>query len=212
MPRQYTRIPLADRFWPKVDKNGPFPLHAPDFGQCWVWTASTYPNGYGAIGVHAGKLRQAHRIAWEIADGPIPGGLSVLHTCDNHACVRNDSIGVYVVNGVEHVRRGHLWLGAQADNCADMKMKGRSTIGDRNPSRIHPEKMARGDSHPARLRPEYLSRGESHYAAKLSGADVVAIRKAAKNGAVLASLARLYGVTNGAIGHIVRRKNWKHVE
>src|SRR5690348_8449196 len=36
-----------DRFWAKVDKNGPVPEYRPDLGPCWLWTASTRPSGHG---------------------------------------------------------------------------------------------------------------------------------------------------------------------
>ena len=32
---------LEERFWRKVDKNGPIPEHRPELGPCWVWTAGT---------------------------------------------------------------------------------------------------------------------------------------------------------------------------
>ncbi len=40
LPPRPTR---TDRFWAKVDKNGPVPLHALDLGPCWIWIASTDP-------------------------------------------------------------------------------------------------------------------------------------------------------------------------
>src|ERR1035437_916757 len=29
----------AERFWAKVDRNGPVPAHRPELGPCWVWEA-----------------------------------------------------------------------------------------------------------------------------------------------------------------------------
>ena len=65
------------RFWAKVDETG----------TCWTWTASKDRDGYGQIWF-AGKLRVAHRIAYEIANGPIPTGKQLDHICRVPACVR----------------------------------------------------------------------------------------------------------------------------
>jgi hypothetical protein len=57
----------------------------------------------------AGKVRKAHRVAWEQAYGPIPAGMLVIHSCDRRACIRLD----------------HLRLGTHRDNTADMDARGR---------------------------------------------------------------------------------------
>lgn len=78
--------PLADRFWEKVDTSG----------DCWIWTATRFENGYGCIedrdenGVRHRKL--AHRVAYELARGPIPEGLVIDHLCRNRACVNPDHL------------------------------------------------------------------------------------------------------------------------
>jgi len=69
-----------ERFWSKVRKGE----------GCWEWTAAKV-HGYGYFGMD-GKLRRAHRVAWEIASGPIPPGAVVLHDCGNHGCVRPDHL------------------------------------------------------------------------------------------------------------------------
>lgn len=69
---------------------------------CIEWTKSKDSDGYG----HAwkdGKLKKAHRIAWEEANGPIPNGLCVCHRCNNKGCVNPD----------------HLYLGTHAQNIQD---------------------------------------------------------------------------------------------
>lgn len=55
------------------------------------------------------KVYGAHRYAWEQANGPIPDGLFVLHSCDNRRCVN-----------VEHLR-----LGTHTDNMRDASQRGR---------------------------------------------------------------------------------------
>lgn len=68
----YKTRPMADRFWEKVDKSA-----GPD--GCWRWTVSTN-HGYGQFYLH-GKPARAHRLAYELLVGPIPGGLTLDHLC-----------------------------------------------------------------------------------------------------------------------------------
>ena len=91
---------LRDRFWARVD------VQKGD--ACWQWVAGRDADGYGAISHNRIQLK-AHRLSWELENGPIPERICVLHHCDNPSCVRPD----------------HLWLGTQAENMADRNQKGR---------------------------------------------------------------------------------------
>ena len=115
------RRPLEDRFWEKVDKSG----------TCWLWTAAKYHDGYGMFGVTRSTPRRASRVAFGLAFGAFDESLDVLHTCDTPACVRYDEVGVWVVDGVEYPRRGHLFLGTNKVNAHDMLAKGRERVGER---------------------------------------------------------------------------------
>lgn len=75
------------RFWAKVDKNGPIPAHRPDLGPCWVWTASRLKFGHGSFGAVTGSTMLAHRFSYELLVGPIPEGLALDHLCVNPPCV-----------------------------------------------------------------------------------------------------------------------------
>jgi hypothetical protein len=100
------RVPLAERFWSKVDKNGPVPEHCPELGPCWVWTGHIRKDGYGAINID-GVSELTHRVSYLLNIGPLT--LWALHKCDNRPCVRPD----------------HLFEGTHDDNMADMQTKGR---------------------------------------------------------------------------------------
>jgi len=118
-PRQTTE----ERFWAKVNKNGPVPTHRPDLGPCWVWMGSLSDKGYGRFDVYPGKKVRAHRWAFEEAKGPIPQGLVPDHLCRTPACVRPGHMeavtnfentirgtGVTATNSAKtHCPRGHFY-------------------------------------------------------------------------------------------------------
>lgn len=161
---------LADRFWAKVEKTD----------GCWFWRGYRRPDGYGEIsdGTPRHRKLRTHRVAWELTNGPIPGGLEACHRCDTPACVRPD----------------HLFLGTQADNIRDMWTKNRGTRAGRG--RV---------GHPG-------IRGEANVHAKLTAADVAAIRRRYATGTVKQStLAHEYGLTQSGISRIVLRKSWTDV-
>lgn len=85
----------------------------------------------------------------------------------------------------------HLFLGTSADNTADMISKGRSTKGRRKT----------GD----------VVRGERHGRARLTAADVILLRDAARYGCSRASLSVMYGISRSAVDKIINRKIWAHV-
>lgn len=53
---------------------------------CWEWVASKN-RGYGRIGIGGGKWRFAHRVAYELIEGPIPADLELDHLCRNPSCI-----------------------------------------------------------------------------------------------------------------------------
>lgn len=99
MKRIYTRGPIAVRFWAHVAKGD----------GCWEYTGARGTFGYGNVNIGASRYDRAHRVSWRLTHGAIPGGMQVLHRCDNPPCVRPD----------------HLFLGTPSDNVRDMMGKAR---------------------------------------------------------------------------------------
>ncbi len=193
-----------ERFWAKC-------IPEPNTG-CWLWTGALTTKGYGKRSRGDGRgWWFAHRVAWALLNGDVPEGLLVRHVwCRNPPCC-NPS---------------HLRTGTQRENLADMVRDGTSTKGDRNPARLHPERLDRGDRHwsrrtPARVprghrhwtraRPEGLARGEKNGRAKLTESDVCEIRRLYSAGATQLQLGQRFHINPGTVSGIVLRKKWAHV-
>src|SRR5229473_1609112 len=69
---------LEIRFWKKISKDGPIPEKCPELGPCWLWLAFKDEFGRGQIGTGGkGKHKHAHKVSWEIHNGPVPDGMCV---------------------------------------------------------------------------------------------------------------------------------------
>jgi hypothetical protein len=107
MIRPRMKGPLAVRFWLQTDRSNP--------DGCWPWIGTRNRGGYGSIrrgGLGGGKTIRATHVAWELAFGPVPSGLFVLHRCDNPPCVNP----------------AHLFIGTLSDNARDKFRKGRGFL------------------------------------------------------------------------------------
>lgn len=90
---------------------------------CWEWPrARNKPRGgYGQITTREPNYGKrhcylTHRIAFELANGPIPEKMAVCHRCDNPPCCNPN----------------HLFLGTKRDNWNDMFAKKRNPRGSKH--------------------------------------------------------------------------------
>ena len=213
----------AERFWNKVGIAGP--------GACWHWNATRDPCNYGRFRLE-GRNEGAHRLAWVLANGPIPEGKHILHSCDHPWCV-NPS---------------HLWLGNHKENMADMASKGRRNpaSGERHPDaklsesqvveirhsrdswrilarRFGVGKSAIGeiinrttwesipdDGESEAIRRERASVPRPRMAQRKLTEEAVRFIKQSPLG--VTALSKLYGVATSTIGGVRSGKNWSYVK
>lgn len=137
------KLTLEQRFWAKVRKTD----------DCWEWTASTNGNGYGKIKAD-GQTRRAHRVSWELTNGPIPEGMDLDHRCGNRACVnpahlrvttRSQNIQHRTVNQRNNTSgvRGVTWNKRENAWQARAKLNGRYYWGGYHPTLEAADRAAR---------------------------------------------------------------------
>ena len=148
--RHINMTPLSERF-ERLVARGP---------GCHAWLGNKDAVGRGRLGLGGarGKTLLASRISWMLTFGPIPPGMLVCHKCDNPNCVNPT----------------HLFLGTQADNMLDKKLKGREPVG------------------------------ESHPRARFSDRDIATMRAMAVFGVTHAVIAESFGTYQGYVSAVVR--------
>lgn len=98
-----------------TDLNSRFEAHVIKLDGCWLWTGYISKGGYPRLTAN-GKVRDAHRISWELVNGPIPDGMVIRHLCHSPSCTNPE----------------HLALGTAAQNSRDMVDAGRSCRGEKH--------------------------------------------------------------------------------
>jgi HNH endonuclease len=96
-------------FWTFVDRRGP--------QDCWEWLGFKV-GGYGKFRWDGGQL--AHRFSYELANGPIPEGITLDHLCRNRGCVNPAHLEAVPIRTntlrgtnfiAEHARKTHCHRG-----------------------------------------------------------------------------------------------------
>lgn len=76
-----------------------------DEAGCLNWTGALTHNGYGEVGNGIGGKVRVHRLAYEVARGPISAGLEIDHLCRNRRCCNPDHLEA--VTREENIARGN---------------------------------------------------------------------------------------------------------
>ena len=166
--------PHLSRFHERFDKTAK--------NDCWKWTSSIDPYGYGYLSIHQKKIR-VHRIAYLLQFNLDPVGYLVCHTCDIRSCINPK----------------HLFLGTNVENSNDRDSKGRTAKGNQHASRIY-------------VGAPYLPRGEQHPNHKLNVQAILAIRRMHSNGLTQRAIAYAIGVKEITVWKVIHRKTWAHVK
>ncbi len=167
---------------PGPDWRSRFWKHVRKTESCWLWI-SAKTEGYGVFPIGGGAIGSV--LAHRASYAMFYGSVPArLLVC--HTCdVR------------ECVNPSHLFVGTYADNSADMRRKGRSAMGKRNGMHTHPE---------------VVRRGEQIANSKLTKKDILEIRSLWSKGMTHLAIAQSYRVSRSAIGKIINRDRWSHVE
>jgi HNH endonuclease len=168
----WASMTLAARFAHRVAMDGP--RMRPELTACHVWCGHVDGDGYGKFG-----RKRATHVAYYLRHGEWPTQ-QINHHCDNPSCVNPD----------------HLYAGSQWENRQDTKRRGRSLVGDRNPTRQHPE---------------WVNRGEANGWSTLTEADVREMRAAYAIGESPRTIALRYGVNRRTAFGVVTGRSWRHV-
>lgn len=177
----------ARRFWARVDQSG-----GPD--ACWLWQNANKDRRYGAFNVYQRHIG-AHRFAVEITSGPLLPGELVCHHCDTTLCCNP----------------AHLYRGTATDNNRDTVRRGRRAKHIKVKPRAKRPNKPRVYRPRINLNPKPTPRGEKVNTAKLTEADVHAIRAAAATGESGPKIAKRYGLVRETVRLIILRQTWKHI-
>lgn len=173
----------VDRFWSGVVRRGE--------DGCWEWARCRDKDGYGLFTLN-NKMKKTHRVAYIIANGPIPELFEgfptyVCHTCDTPPCCNPN----------------HLFLGNAEINAKDSAAKDRKSFS-RQRSQFFPRPWLQRDN--------LANRGENNGSASKTDLQIRAVKQDLKEGALLQKeIAEKHGLSCQTITNIKTGKCWSHV-
>lgn len=151
---------------------------------CWPWLRSKFRDGYGQVKIR-GRNRRTHQVAYELQTGT---------TFEARSFTPDTECVLHRCDNRACCNPRHLFLGTPGDNMRDASNKGRLTGGPGHP--IPTEARARGTAHPR---------------AKLTDADISAIRAWSAFGERTSVIAKTYGIAVHTAAKIIKRLAWAHI-
>lgn len=203
---------------------------------CWNWTGGLSSTGYGRMVWNptedsGPRAMTVHRASWLLHRGPVADGLLIRHLCHNKLCFNPDhlELGTARDNAEDERKAGKLRTG-EAHHMADrpdseiVEMRElyaqgqtqraiarRFGVSKGMVASVVKGRMRAEAGGPIAVPPEDQA-GANNPSARLTEDDVRSIRTRYEAGTTQAALAAEFGVTAGAIAHIVRGNTWKHVD
>jgi hypothetical protein len=232
------RRPLVERFFAKVNKNGPVPPHRPELGPCHIWTGALDEEGRGSIfvgpvgtfeGINSRAVR-VPRVAFYLKFGRWPTP-EACHHCDNPPCVRVDHLfeGTHQENMDDAMNKGRMVMPPVRSGTSNVNAKlneevVRYILSSSSPGIVLARELGVANAQISKVRkrqtwrhvdglvtpvrPRIGIRGEANAQAKLTDDDVRFIRTSALSDRVLG---KLLGVHGSLVFLIRHRKAWGHV-
>lgn len=161
--RAQPRAPWQVRIWRFIEFGGE--VRPGVTSSCWQWGSSVDPvTGYGSLSVPGdsgrNRTQAAHRMMWQLINGPIPKGLLLDHVCRNRACVNvhhlrlvtpymntvhNSGSDAALLSRQTHCKRGHEFTPENTYyNAGTTHRQCRECRRIRERGRVRPPRRARG--------------------------------------------------------------------